>query len=327
MDISPEQEKINLQIAGVFLPTMKKKIDHLWPTEESRAKLVHYTSAQTALEIIESKCLWMRNVKCMADYSEAQYGLHCWDQAFAEPKRKEFIAAVDEVSPGAADEAIQRFVEIHQAAGHNTYVTCFSEHLDSENQCGRLSMWRAFGANARVAIVFSVPRVSEATHALTLTLSPVAYSTPQRVAEEFAAVINSVREHSDFLKTVDPFWLKTFVVQMLLVGYVATKHQGFEEEREWRAIYQPNIVLSAHMERSIVCVGGVPQPIFKIPLAGNDAVAGLNDIEFSAIFDRLIIGPSQFQWPMFEAFADKLAAAGVKDPGSKIFISDIPIRT
>ena len=38
----------------------------------------------------------------------------------------------------------------------NTYITCVSEHQDSEDKHGRLSMWRAFGGGTgtRVGIVF-----------------------------------------------------------------------------------------------------------------------------------------------------------------------------
>jgi hypothetical protein len=45
------------------------------------------------------------------------------------------------------------------------------------------------------------------------------------------------------------------------------------------------------------------------------------------MFDRLIIGPSQYSWPMCEAFTQALKAAGMADAEKRVFISDIPIRT
>ena len=82
------------------------------------------------------------------------------------------------------------------------------------------------------------------------------------------------------------------------------------------------------MESSIEVVGGVPQVIYKIPLDVKVSPA-LADLEFSRIFDRLIIGPSQYPWPMIEAFKTALAEAGVEPETDKqrIFVSGIPIRS
>jgi hypothetical protein len=52
----------------------------------------------------------------------------------------------------------------------------------------------------------------------------------------------------------------------------------------------------------------------------------LADLDFAQIFDRLIIGPSPYPWPMYEAFKAALTEAGVKDAQERVFVSDIPIR-
>jgi hypothetical protein len=81
------------------------------------------------------------------------------------------------------------------------------------------------------------------------------------------------------------------------------------------------------MESSTEVLVGVPQIVYKVPLDAtvSPALAGL---EFSRVFDRLIIGPSQYPLPMYEAFAAALAKAGVpQEPGrQRLFISGIPIR-
>jgi len=53
----------------------------------------------------------------------------------------------------------------------------------------------------------------------------------------------------------------------------------------------------------------------------------LDDLDFSKLFDRLIIGPSPYPMAMFSAFNLALSDAGVAEAGKKIFISNIPIRT
>lgn len=84
---------------------------------------------------------------------------------------------------------------------------------------------------------------------------------------------------------------------------------------------------SPMMESSTEVIGGVPQPIYKIPLDGSlsPALAGL---EFSSIFDRLIIGPSEYPFPMYEAFTAALINAGVQQETAKtrVRISGIPLR-
>ena len=50
------------------------------------------------------------------------------------------------------------------------------------------------------------------------------------------------------------------------------------------------------------------------------------DVDFTNAFDRLIIGPSPYPWPMREAFSEALSNAGVTDAKDKVFVSEIPIR-
>jgi hypothetical protein len=80
------------------------------------------------------------------------------------------------------------------------------------------------------------------------------------------------------------------------------------------------------MESSVEVVGGTPQLIYKLPLDArkSEALAGL---DMATLFDRLIIGPTQFAWAMCEAFIRELGALGVEKPETRICISGIPIRS
>jgi hypothetical protein len=79
------------------------------------------------------------------------------------------------------------------------------------------------------------------------------------------------------------------------------------------------------MESSTEVIAGVPQIVYKIPL---DVTVSeyLADLDFSKMFDRLIVGPSLYPWPMYEAFVDALVKAGVADAHQRVFASDIPLR-
>ncbi|MGA2967066.1 MAG: DUF2971 domain-containing protein [Terriglobales bacterium] len=322
--IIPEQVQLLMRLENIFMPYATRQRRTLF---EKRTRLVHYTSAEAALGIIESKRLWMRNATCMSDYSEVQHGFQILDRFFSDPlKKKAFVDAVDICFPGVALEAITLFNQWWNDIRFNTYVASISEHDDREDSHGRLSMWRAFGGNtARVAIVFRIPEYSGGALALNLMFSPVAYLTEAQAHDVIHEVIKNVRDNCEFLRSVNRPLVLVTVVAMLVAGVVCLKHEGFHEEREWRAIYAPKRNPSPLMESSTEIIGGIPQIIYRIPL---DATVSdtLADLDLFRMFDRLIIGPSPYPWPMYEAFVGALAKAGVASAENRVFASNIPIR-
>ena len=119
--------------------------------------------------------------------------------------------------------------------------------------------------------------------------------------------------------------LVRLVFMMFLSGVVCLKHEGFHEEKEWRAIYAPMRWPSPLMEPSTEVVAGVPQVVYKVPLDASvsDQIA---DLDFTQIFDRLIIGPTSYPWPIYGAFVDELKKAGVANSAERVLISGIPSR-
>ena len=295
---------------------------------ENQTKFVHYTSAEAALGIISSKRLWMRNTTCMSDYREVQHGFAMVNKFFSDKSKKEaFDRNIDACYAGSSAEAINLFNSWWQDIQLNTYIASISEHDQTEDLHGRLSMWRAFGGNTagRVAIVFNIPPYSPAGMALNLMFSPVAYLTEEEVDQEIFNVLQKVTDNCDFLRTVDRQRFTAMIFNMLLAGVVCLKHRGFHEEREWRVIYAPRRFPSPLIESATRIIGGVPQIIHKIPL--DERVSPVvADLDVRQLFDRLIIGPSPYPWVMGEAFIEALSKIGIPNPASKVFASDIPIR-
>jgi hypothetical protein len=210
----------------------------------------------------------------------------------------------------------------------NSYITSISLHAAHEDRHGRLSMWRAFGGQntPRVAFVFSIPKFTGAAVALNLLFSPVAYLTEDQVHGVIEEIVNNVGANCAFLQSVDRSAVLGMAFSMFLAGVTCLKHEGFHEEREWRAIYSPKRAPSPLMESSIEVVGGLPQPVYKIPLDVT-ASSALATLDFATVFDRLIIGPSPYPWAMFEAFVAALLKNGVSDAAARVFVSEIPIRS
>jgi hypothetical protein len=281
------------------------------------------------LSIIQSKNIWMRKTACMSDYLEVEHGFEILKKYYGdEAKRDLFFKALDQYVPGAAQEAIKLFDDHLGNIRSSTYIASISEHKIEEDLHGRLSMWRAFcGNSGRVAIVTKIPWFAEGLlegmKALNLLFSPVAYLTADDYNKEFFQIIENITTNRDILSSVDRNKIINSIFQMLLTCTVCLKHYGFKEEQEWRIMYFPNLWHSPLVKSETKVIGGVPQKIYKLPFDATVA----SSMDFSCMFERLIIGPTEYSWAMYEAFSEELSKIGVQDAFKRVSISGIPIRT
>ena len=325
-----DQLKRFARLEAIFFPEVRRRRNLQYEDKPIGASIryVHYTSAEAAIQIIRSKRIWMRSTTCMSDFREVQHGFSLVHSYFADDRRRiAFAAALNACHPGTLDEAIKAFDAWWGHTQVATYICSLSEHYQSEDIHGRLSMWRAFGGlGTRVAIVMNIPAFSQAAAALNVMFSPVSYLSEAEAHAVLDEIAANIAADASFLGSCDRDLVIDRVFTLLIGAVTCLKHEGFKEEREWRAVYSPRREPSPLMEREVRVVGGVPQSIYKIPL---DATLHpvLSDLDFGRIFDRLIIGPSQFPSAIGEAFQIELEAKGVKDASSRIFASQIPIRS
>ena len=164
-----------VRIMSITMPYALKQMQATYQRtpDQTHARFVHYTTAEAALSIIRTKRFWLRNTNCMSDYREVQHGFDIFNRYFLDAaKRKAFVDAFDACAPGAADDAFAAFNNWWQDLRLNTYIACVSEHQDSEDVHGRLSMWRAFGGTGtRVSASCSVSRTSRFPPCLSLSTS------------------------------------------------------------------------------------------------------------------------------------------------------------
>jgi Protein of unknown function (DUF2971) len=323
-EYTPTQIEIARKLLEIFRPhATQTRADMI----QRRGRFVHYTSAENALKIINSKTIWMRNTNCMIDYREVEHGFDTLRRFFAAPpKRDEFLRALDACGDGVGQEALALFDRWRNDIRASTYITSVSEHDDKEDQHGRLSMWRAFaGGTARVALVFKIPLTDDPAASLNLLMLPIAYHTDEQAEGELKLVTTNIKNSQTFLRSINRAMFVQFIYFMLMTTVVCMKHEGFREEREWRIIYFPNQRPSPLISSSIEVVGGVPQTVYKIPLRGGSP--DLANVAIANLVDRIIIGPSPYPWPMYEAFVAALTTAGVTDARSLVFVSGIPIRS
>jgi len=320
-------EKTN-KLEGIFIPYMRERRDLLYDSGKNlHSRFVHYTTAEAAIKIIRQKKLWLRNTTCMADYGEVHHGFKILQKFFQNKENGAlFRNTVNGFAEGASDTALNLFDKIWKNAQFNIHIGCVSEHRDDENINGRLSMWRAFGSStaARVAIVFKLPWRGKTLPNFNLRFCPVAYMKQLDSDQLLHKVIENMKENMKFLATIPKNEITNWIYAMVFCGASCLKHDGFEEEREWRVVYCPPIDGgNQFFDMSVEIINGIPQRIYHLPLDGKISTSS----EFTEIFDQIIIGPTVYRSAIGEAFATALSEVGVLEPEKKIFVSDITIRT
>lgn len=310
------------RIKGIFFPHLDRKTREV---VAAGGRFVYYTTADTATSILRNQQFWMRNTTTMNDYMEVDHGFDCLNAAYKTEPGNVFSRALDACFTGLSEDIKNYFNEWLPHIRRDTYITCVSEHSAEEDQNGRLSMWRAYGGQAGIALVIKGDMMFNESDALGAYSHPVAYLSADRFAVEFLEIAKNIENEAEYIKSLDREIVKSFLFSMLRFAVLCTKHPGFHEEREWRVVACPTLRPSKLLVPTVEVVRGVPQTVLKIDLL-NQPDQGLVGLSLSELLDRIIIGPCEFPQVILGAFRQLLAEAGVPDLDNKIAVSDIPLR-
>ncbi|HWL56958.1 MAG TPA: DUF2971 domain-containing protein [Paracoccus sp. (in: a-proteobacteria)] len=314
---------------AVWRLCMPYAMDRIEQVRKSGTKFVHYTSAFAALQIIEKEKVWMRNALVMNDFSEVQHGERCLAQSWHDEKvggkLRETLSKLD---PGLVKVITENFDSRAIDREDFSYLISISEHGDdklNEDKYGRLSMWRAYGGSTNVAMVFNnFPFVNEST-ALNAYTSPVLYCDEEEFKIHFASMAAGLEQNLELLKTAGAEIVGHALFMAFHFAALSTKHPGFSEEREWRVIHSPTLLPSNKLTFDTETIDGVPQRVCKLELK-NYPDEGFTGATLPELLEEIIIGPTQYPWPIQDALARKLEEKQVKDPWSKVRVSSIPLR-
>jgi hypothetical protein len=325
-----DDPNIQKVVRETFFPHATREMEAV---RKNSTLFAHYTSAENALNIIDGNQVWLRNTNLMNDYREVQHGERCvidaWEDDNVGGKLRK---ALNSISTGLSERFFERFIEDDRARSLETYMVAVSEHGNEQSRedlYGRLSMWRAYGGNTNVAFVFNTdPFISE-NDALNAYTSPVLYADSEGFKPHFLEVAENIEKNIELLRLAGEDVTTHLLSSALHFAVLSTKHPGFAEEREWRVIYTPNFSLtgskSSRLESKIVCIGGVPQRIYALKLE-NIPEQGFLEATLPELLVEVIIGPTQFPWPIYDALVEKLTNAGVTDANKKVKVSNIPLR-
>lgn len=310
------------EVADIFLPFAVGEEAAL---AEAGQRFAHYTSAATAMSILKGKEIWMRKPYVMNDASEIEHGARILAMIWRTELGARYRQAMEAAKPGLIQKIIPNFERWLDQSKHNTYLACVSKHHASEDDTGRLSMWRAYGGNRGVALIFKGDAFVRDGGELNVFSSPVAYVSKIDMEREFERVVANIESRVDFLRNADDGAVHELAFRMWVFAAVAAKNPGFKEEEEWRLIYAPDLWHSKHLRSSIQLIGDQPQKIFKLPLDGGGD-PNLEWLSPDALIDRVLIGPGPDRDVIGEAMFELLSEAGVRNAERKIVYSSIPLR-
>jgi hypothetical protein len=311
------------RMLSIFMPQAINQVDSV---ADGKMRFVHYTSAEVAFQIIRNKQFWMRRSSVMNDFLEIEHGLECLQEAWRDPNGSKFKALINSIHRGLGDEVERKFNGWLPEFRNETFLTSLSEHDESEDQLGRLSMWRAYGGPAGVALVVNSTPFGSELDVLHIYSSPVRYIDVSGFKQDFIRLLEALEENLNFLKERSSDEIEAYAFQMLRFGVLCTKHPGFAEEREWRVVYNPGYAKSDKLEESLELVRGIPQLVVKVPLRDVEE-EGLVGLEIPLLIERIIVGPTQFPDVIRDTFVRLLVDAGVENAAQRVVVSDIPLRT
>lgn len=322
MSLASEIQPADLSAWNIFNGDALRR---MLEVEQSGSRFVHYTSAEVAVSILRNASVWMRRPQLMNDFQEIEYGWNCLIQAWSTGLGEEFRRALDGMFDGASQRILGNFDGLLPVIRSQTFMTCVSEHDDTEDEIGRLSMWRAYGGSAGVAIVLNSAAFTAVSDVFNAYTHPVFYRSPAQVREHVADVVNQVSASSSFLVSQGEDFVAGYVHEFLQSIVLCTKHPGFREEQEWRILHNSYPEKSPNLIYRQAVVRGIPQQIVELPLR-DFPDEGLVGAEIPKLIDRIIIGPNDYAWEIRAAMIDLLSAAGVMEAATRVWVSDIPVR-
>lgn len=302
-------------------------------TPENPILLGHYTSVQVAEQILRNNEIWFSNPLYMNDLEEMRLGLLIGSQIF--PEFAEKAANKPERATLLIAHYNHYLAHLSTEGAVDTYIFCLSEH-PAGNTDGRLSMWREYGSKGNgAALVVNTQNLHYLSHS-PIVVAKVTYKNNQerevalRAGLENWAKITATANLPDDHLYVAAYGAFGFVKTLALT----TKHTGFSEEREWRAVYvperDPQGYLKPCLDYFVGPRGVEPKLKYKFGTTYNPEPSKtgvpLTSGLLTDIIEFVLLGPS-ISSPLAKAsFIRMLERNGKSAFRDRVFSSTIPLR-
>jgi hypothetical protein len=315
-------DPVVVKLLGIFMPTAFKSRSAITP--ESR--FVHYTTLKSLLRILDSEEIAFTNTRDMNDRLDIDHGVERIEDWIARSGSSALASALDRSAPGVWKEGVKKFQDWLPVLKDETYVLSVTEHNLTENNTGRLSLWRAFEqGSVGVAVVVDTSPFVQVAEALKAYSCPVTYWTRQQFVAEFEAVTASISAHSRFVSQTNRAVLREVVFLMLFFAATCSKHPGLADEREWRVLTNPVLWPSTTITKHTIGIDGDNKTVYRMPLK-NRPLDDIFGLEFPELISRVIVGPAANADAIREEIVSKLAEKNVPQPAAKVIVSKLPVR-
>lgn len=314
----------NKELLNIFNADYNERVSYL---KQNDLKLAHYTSAAVALKIIDNKEIWLNNVGNMNDYREVELGKNLLARTFNKTDEGNRLKDIlNQISEKLSEELIVRYNSIFNGLDR-TYAFCLTEHKKDYDKYGKLSMWRAYAPKNGIALILNIaPFIKECSKTTAFTI-PMFYYEYEEFQNKFKNFVDKAQNNLDIFNNITKEEVLDFFYRKFLVSVLSLKHKGFEEEKEWRILYNDAIYTKDNIiKEEVKEIYGVPRIIKILNFESlndknSDYSTKLNDILY-----KIIIGPSDNPKHLQEIFIKKLADNCVTNAESKVIISEIPVR-
>lgn len=315
-------------IYSTFAAPLWRDVQNSDTFPEKRPLLAHYTSISNLEEIMARDEVWFSNPLYMNDVEEIRFVMLEGAQAF---RQSECLRSVC----GSSDRYFKLlhafefyFNEFSNKHVFDIYVFCLSEH-DKDNTDGLLSMWRAYGSNGSgAAIVFDTAQATFLENS-PLIISKVTYKSPDErrkwIDEKLVNLAELIKENDT---PNDKLYLAASALfNRMKIFSIFTKHQGFIEEKEWRAVYLRERDLNKKMDDMLHYTVGKRgiEPKFKFKIKPIEGITK-DDLSLEKIVSYIILGPSVSHPLSISAVQRMLEKVKKPTLASKLHASTIPFR-
>lgn len=200
------------------------------PQVEYPEQLYHYTKSDAFLSILKNKELWASHILFQNDKKEATYALDLLSESLNKNVSAFTMNNID----------IQNLLSnIKPYIGQQIFTISFSEKCDDLNQ------WRSYGnSNPSYCLVFSPYKLaqhickndSDECYFSDVKFNKCIYN-PETQREIINKLINNVLKELEELQITEKN-IEEKLLQDFLTVSAFFKHPSFEEEQEWRLVFQ-----------------------------------------------------------------------------------------
>lgn len=317
-----DSDQLFSQFSGLFEEDKRR-------FEENKPKLLaHYTSIDVLEKILKNEEVWLSNPLFMNDVEEMHSGFRLARESIIESKDIRESLKTKERYEMFCKHFYNYVEEFEKKYLIDTYIFCMSEH-DDNNDDGRLSMWRGYGAGGNGAAIVFDWRDVVYDDANPFRVDKVIYGTMEKrknmlseINKEFCKIINR-NEFGDEILYIPAY----VIFQKILNFAIYTKHDGFSEEREWRIVfYGQNDKENKYMPIKSYRNGekGI-EPIMKVDIKNNRKLIG-DDFNLFQYIYKIILGPTAHGLFTDKSFERMLTIINREELIEKVFYSSIPLR-